>query len=506
MSGNKSRFKNATLNIVSLILLQILTAASGLVLPKLMISTYGSEINGLVSSIAQFLSYISLLEGGIGGVIMAELYKPLNDNDMMAVSGIMKVSENFYRKIAKIFVIYTIALCAVYPFLVDTELDHMYVIALIFIISISTLLEYFFALQYISLLTADQRARVIYIVSSITVILNFSVTWVLIAVNANIVILKLGSCFVFALKPIFYLLYVRRKYKIISDCLPDNNALKQRWNGFAHNIAYFIHSSADVAVITLSMGVEYVSVYSIYFAIVSGIEKIVTSISKGSSAGIGNLIAQNKEEDTNRVIDLCEFVQVSVSTVAYTITAILLIPFVKIYLGKVTDVNYVQPLFGYLLLAAEFFYGVRCIYSTVISAAGHFKQTQIGAFAEAILNVVLSLALVHSFGLVGVAMGTLFAMLFRTLYEVIYLKKHIMHRSILKFVRIMLVNFAVLISATVVCNLLFDYTIDTWRAWLIHGVYTTLITITASLVWYFVFYKTQIKQLANQIINLLRKT
>ena len=108
MSGNKSRFKNATLNIVSLILLQILTAASGLVLPKLMISTYGSEINGLVSSIAQFLSYISLLEGGIGGVIMAELYKPLNDNDMMAVSGIMKVSENFYRKIAKIFVIYTI--------------------------------------------------------------------------------------------------------------------------------------------------------------------------------------------------------------------------------------------------------------------------------------------------------------------------------------------------------------------------------------------------------------
>ena len=38
---------------------------------------YGSDVNGLVSSITQFLGYIALVEGGVGGVIRAALYKPL---------------------------------------------------------------------------------------------------------------------------------------------------------------------------------------------------------------------------------------------------------------------------------------------------------------------------------------------------------------------------------------------------------------------------------------------
>ena len=38
---------------------------------------FGSEINGLVSSITQFLSFISLLEGGLGAVVLAELYLPI---------------------------------------------------------------------------------------------------------------------------------------------------------------------------------------------------------------------------------------------------------------------------------------------------------------------------------------------------------------------------------------------------------------------------------------------
>ena len=505
MSLYRSRFRNATLNIVSLILLQVLTAVSGLILPRLIISAYGSETNGLISSIAQFLSYISLLEGGIGGVVTAALYKPLNDNDMLSVSGIMKEAGRFYRKIGTVFLFYIALLCIFYPLIIHTELDRKYVISLILVISISTLLEYFFALQYVSLLTADQRARIIYSISSVTVVLNFAVTWLLIHLNANIVMLKLGSCFVFALKPLFYLFYVKKKYKLILKCCLVHDTLKQKWNGFAHHIAYFIHSSADIAVITLFMGVKYVSVYSVYFAIVSGIEKIVLSISKGSSAGIGNLIAQNKKADTERVMDLYEFIQVSVSTVVYTITSLLLIPFIRIYLAGVTDIDYVQPVFGYLLLAAEFFYSVRCVYSTVTSSAGHFKQTQPGVFGEAILNVILSLALVRPFGLGGVAIGTLSAMIFRTLYEVIYLKGNIMYRSVLKFVKIIVVNAVVSFVSIIVCSLLINYFFDTWIDWFINAIYTSLITMSIAIILYLIFYRTHVKQLIDQMKNLFKK-
>ena len=70
--------KKVTLvNIVSNIILQIVTILSGFVIPKLILEYFGSNVNGLVSSLNQFLSYINLLEGGITGVVAANMYKPL---------------------------------------------------------------------------------------------------------------------------------------------------------------------------------------------------------------------------------------------------------------------------------------------------------------------------------------------------------------------------------------------------------------------------------------------
>lgn len=67
-------------NIICSLLLQVVTIVSGFILPKIIISSLGSETNGLVASINQFLNYVVLLEGGVSGVITASLYQPLSTN------------------------------------------------------------------------------------------------------------------------------------------------------------------------------------------------------------------------------------------------------------------------------------------------------------------------------------------------------------------------------------------------------------------------------------------
>lgn len=52
-------------NIICSLLLQVVTIVSGFILPKIIISSLGSETNGLVASINQFLNYVVLLEGGV---------------------------------------------------------------------------------------------------------------------------------------------------------------------------------------------------------------------------------------------------------------------------------------------------------------------------------------------------------------------------------------------------------------------------------------------------------
>lgn len=56
------RSKKALKNIISSLLLQLVTVICGLILPRAIIGKYGSNVNGLISSITQFLTYITLLE------------------------------------------------------------------------------------------------------------------------------------------------------------------------------------------------------------------------------------------------------------------------------------------------------------------------------------------------------------------------------------------------------------------------------------------------------------
>ena len=49
-------------NIICSLLLQVVTIVSGFILPKIIISSLGSETNGLVESIKQFLNYDVLME------------------------------------------------------------------------------------------------------------------------------------------------------------------------------------------------------------------------------------------------------------------------------------------------------------------------------------------------------------------------------------------------------------------------------------------------------------
>lgn len=76
------RTKKAFLDMITSLLLQLVTVVSGFILPKV-IGVFGSDTNGLIDSVSQFIGYITLLEAGVGGVTHAALYKPLLDNVYM---------------------------------------------------------------------------------------------------------------------------------------------------------------------------------------------------------------------------------------------------------------------------------------------------------------------------------------------------------------------------------------------------------------------------------------
>ena len=61
------------LNTVTSLLLHVVTVICGFILPRLILTRFGSNINWLVQSITQFLVVISFLELGVGQIIQSAL-------------------------------------------------------------------------------------------------------------------------------------------------------------------------------------------------------------------------------------------------------------------------------------------------------------------------------------------------------------------------------------------------------------------------------------------------
>lgn len=427
------RISQTKLNIASAVLLPLVTGICGLILPRFILLNFGSEVNGLVASVTQLLGYTVLLEGGIGGVMKAALYKPLADGDEAGISGIFYQISRTFRKISLIFICFAVVLSVCMKFFVDTQYSWLYVFTMVLILSTHNFFSYYVGLPHRILMTADQKLYIIQFTQIIATVMNLLLCLLMIHLGGSIHMVKLTSAVIFLLNPLVQQLYVKHHYKLSHNVDTGHSGHIQKRDGAIHHLSYFIHRNTDVVILSLLGSLQSVSVYSVYHTVIYVLEQLLSSISSGLSGLVGRLIARKEISELNRIVDRYEACNNVLATGVATVCAILILPFVSIYTGGVTDAQYHQPVFAMLMIAGSYACSIRHPFGCVVSAAGHYKQTKAGAVGEMAINLGLSLALVKPLEVTGVALGTFAAMAFRTIYTVWYLSKNILHRSAWRF-------------------------------------------------------------------------
>ena len=480
--------RNALLKVNSItsIVHQIVTLVCGFILPRLIIGHYGSAVYGLVSSITQFLGIIALCELGMGAVVPASLYKPLAEKDKDAISRVVVSSEKFYRKIAFLMIIYVIGLTAFYPLIVD-DYSFIYTASLIVIIASSTFAQYFFGITNSLLITADQKQYVTYCVNIGTVIINLALSYLLIELGASIQIVKLVSSLVFITRPIVYSLYVRKHYELDRNIKYDVEPIKQKWNGVAQHLAYTVQEKTGVVVLSLMATLEDVSIYSVYFLIMSGIRGLIYSVTSSLTSFLGNILAKDEKEELSRSFQRIEWSLHTITILFFSSAALLVTPFVKVYTMGISDANYLVPVFPFLMCAAT---ACRCLqmpYNIVVQAAGHFRQTQGSAIIEPVIDIVISVLLVNIYGLNGIAIGMLVSIVYRMFYLSLYLTQHILFTSKRLLLKRLLVDVLIVISILSSCSFITISQLS-YFAWVIMSIKVVilagLVTIVVNLVFY----------------------
>lgn len=427
-------------NTAASLIAQITTLICGFILPRLFLQHYGSEVNGLVNSISQFLSVIAFLELGVGAVVQSSLYKPLAEKNNEQISKVMVSANKFFQRLARILLIYVISLMIIYPYIANQNFGFIYTATLIAAISISSFAQYYFGIVNSLLLNADQRGYIQYNAQTVTIILNTIVCAIMISMNGTIQVVKLATSLIYLARPIILQIYVNNHYTINWKIKYTQEPIKQKWNGVAQHVASVVLDGTDTIVLTVFSTLSNVSIYSVYFLVVKGVKTLFLSVTNGIQALIGELWAKQELDQLKSFFGWIEWLIHTGTTYVFSCTAALIVPFIQVYTLGIRDANYIQPTFAILLTLANAMHCLRLPYNIMVLAAGHYKQTQRNYIVAAILNIVVSVLTVKIWGLIGVAIGTLVAMTYQTIWLAIYDSRHFIYWPLKKVIRQFLVD------------------------------------------------------------------
>lgn len=408
------RTKRFLYNSASFALLQAMTIAGGFILTRMYLTTYGSEINGLVSSIVQFVSYFRYVEAGLGMAMIYSLYKPLADSDYGEVDAIVSLAKDSYVKASQVYFALVTGLSVIYPFIVNNESTSKWTIFLLVLtIGAFGALEFFAMAKYRVLILADQREYVLSIVLFLAYAANFAMTAFMISLQANIVLVRAVALISLYIRVFLLSRYVKKHYPFITyKKKAAEKYLKRRWDALIMQLSYSISTSAPIVIISVFLSLRMASVYAIYNLVFSGLIALTSIFTAGVSALIGNIVANEETEKLKEVKNQFEFFIFIITAVLYACALILIDPFIDLYTQGVSDIEYSSALYGYLFVIWGILFNVRIPYTALINSSGLYRETRNVNILQIVLLISIGVTSVQYFGMTGVLISMNVAVLF----------------------------------------------------------------------------------------------
>ncbi|HQK74512.1 MAG TPA: hypothetical protein PL044_12155 [Clostridiales bacterium] len=502
-----SRTKRFFMNSFTAALYQVVLLAVGLITPRIMLQTYGSEINGLVSSITQFISYFYLVSAGLSGAAIYALYKPLADKDYRAVNAVVAAAKKFYMRAGWLFVLLTVVLAVSYPFYIKTDvLEPLFIGLLVLVLGVSGTLDFFTLSKYNVLLNADQKNFVISLASTVALAVNTVMLVLLARGGVGILQLKAIVLFTVFLRSAILMIYCKKNYKYLNyKETPNNAALNRRWDALFQQLLGVIQTSAPAVIITLvSKDLKLVSVYSVFNMVITGLNGVMSIFTNGLIASFGEVIAKGEIKVLQKAYREFEFTYLTLITAVYSITFVVIMPFIRLYTRNITDANYNLPLIGFLFVLNALLFNIKTPQAMLALSAGLYRETRWRATIQSGIIVVGGVILTPFMGLYGVLIALIASNVYRTIDLLFFTPKYVTHLpvrgSAARLIRVFLAAAAVYVP---LC--FFDYQPAGFPSLVIYAVCVSLCTAAVVFLSCLLFERTEMKDVLFRMRGVLRR-
>ena len=467
-------------NITSYAILQVVNMMVGLFLPRLYLAVYGSEVNGVISTVNSFISYFSYLEAGIGLTLIHALFKPLAQNNFEQTNGILSYSKKQYGRISGIYFCLVVLLSALFPVFSSSEaLSKVEFIALVFVIGLYGSLDFFTMSKYRVLLTADRKEYVISNASIVAQLLRFGFVWLLLQFNISVVFVKIAPILTLIIRSLILRIYIKRNYPNVNYSVTpttDLSVTSNRWDALLLQISINTSVSLPTIIISQVLGFKEANIYAVYSLVASAIISIVSALSSGIAPKMGLSLSQGKDIDS--AYKIYDFIVSIVIAVVFSTMAVMLIPFINLYTSVVDDVNYIYPLYGVLISVWAALYSYRIPLTAIINAAGIYRENRINNIVNIIIQVGAGIVGALIFGISGVLVVMIIASIQRNIGFSFINSKKVLHKGVKSTLLYQLLIALVVVISGLISNLHLSNTDFSVMKWILMSIMVFIIEIT----------------------------
>lgn len=502
----ESRTKTFVVNSCFTGLHHIFVIISGFIIPKILLSFYGSDIFGLVTSISQFVNYFMIVEAGLATAGVVALYKPIVDNDSKSISGIVSATRKLYYSTGHIFLLLVIALALLYPLFVGLNGMSYYDVALLtLVIGAAGALDFYTMSRFRVILTAYQKVYVIAIGNIVYVVANIVITYICAKSGCSVIILKFVVLSSVLARSLFLRMYVYHHYTSIDyKAKPLMSTLNNRWDALYLQILGAIHNGTPIVLITIFCTLTDVSVYAVFNIAIAGILGLLSLFSTSLFPSFGDIIARKDKLLLQKSFEKFEVFYYMILGIISTCLFLLLQTFVILYTEGIDGSSeYYFPLLGYMMIQNMILHNIKTPQGMLVLSAGLFKETRLQTSIQGLLAIVCGAIMGYFFGVVGVVLGIMISNFYRDIDLMVFIPKRVTGlkwSSTLKRIIVMIVAIAISLFCL---NYLIVYSAD-WKDWIFNGVLSGLVSSAIFLIIFYLFFPKIIKGLFVQLTNIIR--
>ena len=433
-------------NLLSGVLYQVILIVLSFLLPRLYLENFGSEVNGVLSTIKQIFAYMVLLESGIGLATTQALYKPVAEKNHNKISSVISATHSYYVKVGIIYAIIVILIAFAYEYIVPTGIEPGLIFGIVILTALPNLFSYFMQAKYRILLEVDGRKYVITNSETILQLVSNIAKILVILLTNNLLLMQLSYCILSLLQLVYIYIHAKKRYKWLSiNAKPDYEAISQRKSVLVHQVSGMVFNNTDVLLLSFLCDFKVVSVYTIYNIFFSQVQTFITSIISGFSFALGQMFHTDTEKFM-KVYNVYETLYIMSTFIIYTLMAVFLLPLIEIYTKGINDANYTNALLILLFVIMNLLSNGKLPSNHVLEYSGKFEETRSHAIWEMIINIAVSIVSILKWGICGAIIGTIVALLYRGTMMIYYSNKKVLSRGMFNTYKLWLVNGAVFVA------------------------------------------------------------